>query len=375
MKIYIIVTHALYANSPKENHGPAHEIYSYLRSRKNHVFFLRHDLVGKNEGDKSKNFEKLLFTSPNPFLLLIKTLKELQQTFLFAQHIIWKYRNEKNRQIIFIGVDPLNAVVGSFLKLIGRINKNIYFTVDYADKRFENAVLNKLFHLIDIFCIFSSDELWSVSSRIVAKREKQGVSQLKNKFLPNSPDFQMITRKKYDGNRKLVIISYLGERLELYPILRVVKRLIKKYPDLTLSIIGSGPKEGDFKDLVQKLGLSKNVFFLGQMTHKDALKIVAGSFLGLALYEANIQNIYGDSMKAREYVACGIPVIINTVPATADDIKKYQAGLVLKKLSVSRIISFIEKCIQNPAYYQQLRKNALFLGELFDKKRLLNTLL
>lgn len=125
--------------------------------------------------------------------------------------------------------------------------------------------------------------------------------------------------------------------------------------------------------------LEDNIVFLGWKDHDEVLDILVKSFIGFALYTKNISwNKYGDSMKAREYVACGLPVIISDIPSNADDIKEYSAGLVvgdLSKAEIERVESFIEKCIIDIDFYRHMRNNAIRLGRDFDKDKILSELL
>ena len=174
----------------------------------------------------------------------------------------------------------------------------------------------------------------------------------------------------------MVIVSHLSKSLNLEPILKAIKLIAKKNPTLKLNIIGTGPEEDRFRYVVKKLKIEKNIKFLGQLDHKEVIEVVSKSFLGFAIYtDANSWNYYGDSMKAREYIAGGTPVVINNIPSTADDVKKYRAGKVLKKVSSREIAAFVSKCISNKKYYNELQGNALDMAKIFDKYTILKTLL
>ena len=362
---YIIAAHVLYNDKGQDTFGPAHSIFEFLIKKKKTVSFLKHSLEssyskivinGKEEQELCKN---------KPQNVVIRSWNHSKLNF--------KYTKKIHDKKIYIGVDPVNSISGVLLKSFGLISKNIYFTADYTEDRFNNPLLNSIYHFVDKICLKMADEAWCVSSRIVSKRLSQGVDKKKVVFMPNSPDLRTIKPKKYDGNKNLIIVSNLTKSLNLKPILEVVKKVLLIDKKITLTIVGSGTEEKAFKKMVKKEGLEKQVVFTGQKNHDEVLDLLANSFLGFALYtRENNWNNYGDSMKAREYVALGLPVIINDIPATADDIKKYDCGLVIKEINIKEISNFIRKTIEDKSYYLKLRNNAMKLGQDFDKEKLLN---
>jgi glycosyltransferase involved in cell wall biosynthesis len=71
---------------------------------------------------------------------------------------------------------------------------------------------------------------------------------------------------------------------------------------------------------------------------------------------------FGDSMKAREYMAVGLPVVITDVPSTAEDIKKSGAGFVIHEDKKS-FQEAIDKILSNRKLYTRMRKNAIRLAK------------
>ncbi|MEI7426056.1 MAG: glycosyltransferase [Candidatus Moraniibacteriota bacterium] len=364
--MYLIATHVVYDDKENATHGSAHAVFDFLKKNNKQVILIEHCLYGKYQSQivKQNDFVKKTgrFYKSN---LIFKSFNEL-----FCNIKYFKGTD------VFICVDPLNGIAGVIFKLFKHKKVFIYLTPDYTESRFTNKILNIIYQLTDRVCLKFSNEVWSVSTRIQNKRRLQGLADSKNKLLPNSPDFESIKRKAYDGNKNLVIVSHLSKSLNLLPILEAVKLLTKNFTDIKLSIIGSGDEREAFQALTIKMHLEKNVNFLGQKNHEEVMRVLSESFLGFALYtKENSWNFYGDSMKAREYVACGMPVIINDIPSTADDIRKYDAGLVLAEIDTEKIVNFIEKCLIDKKYYLGLRENAIRLGKDFDKNKILKELL
>jgi hypothetical protein len=78
---------------------------------------------------------------------------------------------------LIVGVDNLNAFCGWVLKKLGKAEKVVFYTIDYVPYRFENLILNKIYHFLDRFCVRHCDLTWNLSPVMVTEREKRGVEK------------------------------------------------------------------------------------------------------------------------------------------------------------------------------------------------------
>lgn len=360
---FVIASHVYYADKVHDVHGPAHTVYDFLVKKNLPVVFIKHCIETERPSVIVKGNKERTVTLPRKSFWAF--IKKFWVGFLAIP----------KSNITYIGVDPFNGLVGVVGKITGRVTKLIYYTPDFTDKRYENIILNALYYGIDRMCVRFADEVWAVSSRIQSFRKSQGIPAVRNKLVPNTPDVSSVPRHAYDGNRTLIIVSNVAMTLYIPQILDAVKTLRKRYPDVRLLVFG-GRETNTIMMMVRKRRLQDVVRVSGHRSHKEVLEAVARSFLGFALYTPVSRGTYwGDSMKAREYVACGIPVIINTLPSTSEDIQTYKAGIVLEHVTANSIQRAVEQCIRNPRYYETLRKNALILGRTYDKAKLLTRLL
>jgi len=365
----IIASHAVFAADGEPVHGTGSEIGAFLQQKGLDYLFIKHSLYG--------GFFTLVDKFLGRKLIAISCgLKNLPFPLrIIQEQIINFYFVFKEKKIkLFIGIDPLNAFSGILAKKIGRVEKTVFYTADYAHQRFENSFLNWIYHWFDQFAIKHADQVWNVSTRITELREKQGVPRKKNFFVPNTPIFKKVKRLPYSCINKhdLVVVSNLTRSLNYPLIFKAVKKLSSRYPDMRLIIIGQGPYEKELKKIVHKMRMGKRVLFLGRKSHEEVLKILAKSAIGIAPYTSEEPwREFCDSLKIREYFACGLPVITTNISSTADDVSKFQAGFVIK-IRKEEFIRAIDQLFSDKKLYLKMRRNGINLAKKYDFFKVIN---
>jgi glycosyltransferase involved in cell wall biosynthesis len=262
---------------------------------------------------------------------------------------------------MYIGIDPLNAVIGVLVKRIVSLKKVIFYTADYAEHRFLNPILDGVYHNLDFFARTYSSKNWVVSTRMISLRKKQKILDSKLVFFPNVPinieNAHTIVRSKYID---LVIVSTLrNDCINFDMAFHAIKSLSKKFPRVRLVIVGSGHDEGILRQKVHDLKILSKVLFTGRKSNDDVYPILKKSTIGLALYRATTAwTYYGDSTKTREYLSVGLPVIITDACSTADDVKNEHAGIVISEKE-KNLDGIIASLLNNPDLLNLYRKKAL----------------
>lgn len=334
-------------------------LVSHVYSTKSGNVYGPVDVLNKYLLNSNKyNSELIKFKLDSKIPLLIKSMFEMSTIMARAFMLHPK---------IFIGIDPLNALSGVILRKLGVAKKTVFYSVDYTPNRFKNKFTNFIYLWIDKIVAKNSDEVWNVSKRIVDLRIRQGIQNEKIKYVPNSPRFLDCPRVSDNKINKNQIVMVTGQTHS--PVIDLVLKsfatVSNKIPDLKLKIIGT-----------EKIRSQKNVEFSGQLVNEDLLKVVSESYLALAIYTFSKDYswiTYGDSKKAREYLACGVPVIITDVVGTSDEVKKYNAGIVIKA-ERDELTNAIEKLILDRKYWKTCRENAIKLGRDFDIDSILDNI-
>lgn len=242
---------------------------------------------------------------------------------------------------IFIGANNFDTFSGILAKKILRkkIEKIIYFASDFSENRFSNRILNKIYYFIEKTVLKNSDLVISNTKRSEAKRVELGLNKNKSLVIPNGVLLEDETFKEKDiSKNKFVYIGSINKEHGLYNILSKIYPIIKE-----IYIIGSGNDLNRIEVFLKGKGL--NYSLLGNRDHVfvlDFLKNFDG--LGLAPYN-NLSSwtYYCSPLKANEYIASGVPVVMSNIPEISEFINNNNLGIIYNSLDNDDIISFIER--------------------------------
>ncbi|MDD5652641.1 MAG: glycosyltransferase, partial [Candidatus Omnitrophica bacterium] len=279
---------------------------------------------------------------------------------------------------VFIGVESLDTIIGIVLRKIGLVKTVIYYNLDYGVVRFRNKFLNFIFHAWDKFSYTHADYTWNLAQDIINIREKR--YNFRGKFkppvlVPIGIDLSAVhPLENTQIERK--VICYLGVLAKIQGvdlIIEALPQIIKAEPNVKLVILGSGPLEAQLKEEVKNKNLFPYVQFCGVLSDEEVNRVLCKSAIGLAPYfpDPRSTKIGSDPTKPKLYLACGLPVVITTVPPIAQQIKEGNAGVVIdyKKEDLARAVI---KLLKEDGFYFICRDNAFRLGKTFDWVNILN---
>lgn len=140
----------------------------------------------------------------------------------------------------------------------------------------------------------------------------------------NATKFLYTTDKK----RQVISSSQLISRKNIDGIIHIFSEFHRQkgYEDIKLLIAGHGEEENNLKKLVLDLGLSDSVEFLGFLPHVELNKHIRESMCFLV----NTRNDL-NMVSIPESIASGTPILTNTIPASADYIKKEKLGIAKER--------------------------------------------
>lgn len=132
---------------------------------------------------------------------------------------------------VVVAVDPLNFLYVYILKIFERVNKIVYYSLDYAYRRFDNSILNKIYHMLDLFAVKKSNLIWNACIKIKKVRRRQGAHDRKNIYLPNTPILHDVSIKNENEIDKFSLVNIFSnhKQIDFDIMFKVLSRLIEHF--------------------------------------------------------------------------------------------------------------------------------------------------
>jgi len=352
--------------------GPALELEEYLMGKTKSLLFIGHPFSyrarkdsfyrvykggemaseGKSWGD---NLPSVLFY-----------LRDVVLTF-------WWVVKKAGKVDLFVGSDNFLAFLGILLKRIGKVEKVVLYTIDYMPKRFGNPVLNSLYHFFDRRCMKECEVVWNVSGKISKAREERGmkgpgyaqqITVPLGIWYERIPDLPFSKKSRY----KVMFMGHVLAKQGLQVVIKALPALVKKLPKVELVVIGSGDFLPELKKLAKRLKLSSRIKFLGYIeSHKEVENELVKGVLSVATYEPDPGSFtrWADPGKIKNYLACGLPVVLTDVPPIASDLVRNKCGVIVEYNAYS-VASEMMHVLSNDKMLKEYCENARKYAKSFD---------
>lgn len=136
-------------------------------------------------------------------------------------------------------------------------------------------------------------------------------------------------------NPVLVSVGSLTEQKGFSSLIKAIDKLEEKYDDIFLIILGSGPKQKELEQLIQKLDLQQHVKLVGRKDNvRDYLQL-ADVFVLSSLWE-------GMPNALLEAQAVGLPSVATRVSGVSEIIDNEENGVIVEPNSEGALIRGIE---------------------------------
>ena len=145
------------------------------------------------------------------------------------------------------------------------------------------------------------------------------------------------------------LMRYKGVQFAISAIGRIAEEL----PDLKLEIAGSGPYDGELRKLVNELGLSSNVTFLGKVTEERKLRLYCEA---RSIILSSIREGYG--LSVIEANSVGTPAVGWKVPGLRDSIIADETGLLADFPNVDDLDRKIQSVMTDDRTWNRISENA-----------------
>ena len=259
-----------------------------------------------------------------------------------------------------VGFGPWGALVGWWLRRLGRVRVLVYEDRDYEPGLLPDRFRRRYTEWVDRFVVPRSDLVFSVGERLAALRRRQGARAVH--VAPNGVSAERFAAARASGRHEPTLL-YTGNLLPwcgLEVALRALPALARRFPEVHLRVVGDGPsgERARLAALARDLGIEARVTWLGSRPHAEVPGLMEGSAIGLANSEPVPFRSFACPLKVLEYMAAGLPVLGTVDTETEALLARFECGLAVA-YDPAALAAAAERLLGDPELHARLRANGI----------------
>ncbi len=311
-----------------------------------------------------------LFKLPTPEALLFLTLPLI--VGLIALQTFWylvKFHRKYGQLDLYFSVNAFTAWIGNLLRAFKIVDKTVFWVWDYYPPGYPDWKVRLArwgYWRFDRWATTASDQVVGLNKRLIQLRKEIGAVRRDVKY----PIVPIGTNPGQLVKATRPIIGHLGvlkqsQGLDL--LFDVLPDLLKKMPELSIEIVGSGPDEAHFKERAKDFSQVK---FYGFVKEEDRVdEIIRQWTAGVATYTPDKSNpsSWTDPSKIKLYISQGVPVITTASTPFSAEIGDTEAGIVI---NYNKPEEFVAAAIQLSKQADHYKSKAYELAKTYYYKEL-----
>ena len=255
------------------------------------------------------------------------------------------------------------SIIGRFVTLLVPGVKCVT-TRHYARSKKDHSLINRLEDFSENYC----HAIVCISKYVKDHLIKIGINEAKLHIIYNGIDIELFNSVILDNEHDLIIgtVGRLDKQKGIDILITAFRKVLIKYPQARLEIIGDGPQKEQLIDLVEELKLVNYVTFYGKMTPNDVREkmcrwksfVLASRWeaFGIVIIEAN---------------AIGLPVVATDVEAIPELISDGRNGYLVDPENSDDLYEKIGKLLNNSEEAKLMGENGVrIVKQRFSSKRL-----
>lgn len=173
-------------------------------------------------------------------------------------------------------------------------------------------------------------------------------------IVPNIADLSLfVLTKKNLFLPKILIARHLEPVYNTKCAIKGYSEILKKYPEAVLTIAGDGSERIALESMVEKLGLSKSVIFLGRVPNNKMKSIYKNSDIFI-----NTSRVDNMPVSIMEAFASGCPVITTNVGGIPYLVNHMENGILIDSDDHKALANAVSFVVEHPEKANQLVNSA-----------------
>jgi glycosyltransferase involved in cell wall biosynthesis len=159
-------------------------------------------------------------------------------------------------------------------------------------------------------------------------------------------------------NSQLVFVGRLVEKKGVRYLIDGFKKLLSRYPQLTLVIIGHGPEKESLQEYARALGILDKVKFTGGLPQAELPVYLQQSSIAIFPFiQADDGDQEGFGLVLVEAMGCGCTTIATCLPAVQDIISNRTTGILIEEKNSDEVCSAVSELLDDPVLRNELSVN------------------
>lgn len=299
----------------------------------------------------------------------------LQAPFLIISEFLAVRKIVKKERINLIHahwIIPQGLIAVLYKKLFREKDLKIICTTHGGDIF---GLQSRLMKRIKQWTLNNVDRLTVVSHAIKGEVKKLGIRKtLSIKVVPMGVDYRVFNQNCYDEKVKekhnirgsfLLFVGRLVEKKGVKYLIEAMPRVVRKYPQTKLLIVGSGPLKKSLENQTKRLNLANNVLFVGGIENNKLPKYYATAdiFIGPSV-KTKDGDTEGFGVVFVEALLSKTCVISSDLKSISDIVKNEKTGVQIDVKNSDLLAEKIIELIGSREKRERLAKN----GHDFVKK-------
>jgi glycosyltransferase involved in cell wall biosynthesis len=144
--------------------------------------------------------------------------------------------------------------------------------------------------------------------------------------------------------------------VEILP--ELLSRLVGRFPDLRLVIVGDGQLRGELERDLEERGLAHGAVLTGSLPHEEVAALIHQFDVALAPYPRLAHDFYFSPLKLFEYMACGVPVVAASLGQIAEVVRDGETGLLYPPGEFDALVASCDRLLEDPDLRRRMGRAA-----------------